>query len=80
MREKSAVTLDPALLQEAVELTARYYATPRSAVDEDALMDAFAAEFVAESESLEGHDATPTEVLNASRDLALAKLTKQATS
>ena len=43
------MTLDPALLREAVELTARYNATPCSAVEEDFLV----AEFVAESESLE---------------------------
>jgi hypothetical protein len=67
------MTLDPALLRDAVELTARYHAAPRSAVEEDALMDAFVAEFVAESESLAGYDATPLEVLNASRDLALAE-------
>ncbi len=68
------MTLDPALLHEAVERTARYHANLRSAVEEDALMDAFVAEFVAESESLEGHDTTPMEVLNAARDLALAEL------
>jgi hypothetical protein len=68
------MTLDPALLREAVELTALYHATPRSAVEEDSLMDAFVAEFVAESESLEGYDTTPTEVLNAARDLAVAEL------
>jgi hypothetical protein len=68
------MTLDPALIHEAVELTTCYYATPRSAVEEDCFLDAFVAEFVAESESLEGHDTTPTEVLNAARDLALSEL------
>jgi len=62
------MTLNENLRREALELTAKDKATPRTAVDEDRLMDGF----VAESESLEGHDSKPAEVLNSARDLALA--------
>ncbi len=34
-------------------------------------MDGFVAEFVAESESLEGYDTNSADVLNSARDLAL---------
>ena len=61
--------LDSALLKEALDLTARDGAAARSAVDEDCLMDRFVAEFVAESESLEGHDSVASEVLDAARNL-----------
>lgn len=64
--------IDRTLLQEALELTARDAAAPRTPVDEDRLMDGFVAEFVAESESIEGHDSKPVEVLDSARDLALA--------
>ena len=63
--------LDQTLLREALELTRRDADTPRTAVDEDRLLDGFVAEFVAESESLEGHDSKPVDVLNSARDLAL---------
>jgi hypothetical protein len=64
--------LDRTLLREALELTARDAATPRTPIDEERLMDGFVAEFVAESESLEGHDTKPIEVLDSVRDLALS--------
>jgi len=63
--------LDRALVQEALDVTARDAAAPRTPIDEDRLMDGFVAEFVAESESLEGYDTNSAEVLNSARDLAL---------
>jgi len=65
------MTLDRALVQEALDVTARDAAVPRTPIDEDRLMDGFVAEFVAESESLEGHDTNSADVLNSARDLAL---------
>jgi hypothetical protein len=64
--------LDPTLLKEALDLTAQDAATARASVEEDRLMLGFVAEFVAESESLEGHDSKPGQVLDSARDLALA--------
>jgi hypothetical protein len=66
------MTLDRTLLHEIVKITLQDAATPRTSVDEDRLMDGFVAEFVAESESLEGHDSNPGEVLDSARDLALS--------
>ncbi len=66
------MTIDRALLREALDLTAEDRATPRTAVQEDVLMEVFIAEFVAESESLEGHESKASEVLDASRELATA--------
>ena len=64
--------LNTELLREAVDLTIRDRDIPRTQVDEDLLLEGFIAEFVAESESLEGHDSKPTEVMDSVRDLALA--------
>ena len=55
--------IDQSLLREALELTTRDRRTPRTAGDMDHLMDRYIAEFVAESESIEGHDCTASEVL-----------------
>ncbi len=63
--------LDGALVQEALDVTARDAAAPRTPVDEDRLMNGSVAEFVAESESLEGYDINSADILNSSRDLAL---------
>jgi hypothetical protein len=63
---------DRALLMEALKLTNEDRATARTAVEEDVLMDMFVAEFVAESESLEGYDSKAADVLDASRELASA--------
>jgi hypothetical protein len=64
--------LDRTILHEALDATTRDAATPRTAVEEDRLMDGFVAEFVAGSESLEGHDTNSAEVLDSARDLAFA--------
>ena len=70
--EKQAfMSIDPALLREAVELTIKDAAIPRTAVEEERRRDGFIAEFIAESESLEGNDTTPIAVLNSARDLVL---------
>jgi hypothetical protein len=61
------------LLAEVVALNARDRATARTAVEEDCLLDLFVADFVAESESLEGHDTDASEVLDAARALVTAQ-------
>ena len=63
--------LSPSLVQEALKVTALDAAVPRTPVDEDRLSDRLVAEFVAESESLEGHDIGAVDVLNSVRDLTL---------
>ncbi len=63
---------ETSLIREALELTERYEAAPRSDVDRDVVVSAFLADFVAESESLEGHASQPREVLDSVRDLTLA--------
>jgi hypothetical protein len=63
------MTVDQSLLREALELTTRDRRTPRTAGEEDHLMDRYIAEFVAESESIEGHDCTASEVLASARSL-----------
>jgi hypothetical protein len=65
------MTVDQSLLREALELTTLDRATPRTAIEEDCLMDGYIAEFVAESESLEGHDSKASEVLDSARALVL---------
>ena len=65
------MTLDGDLVAEAVALTDRDASTYRSALEKDRLLDRFVAEFVAASASLEGHDSTPSEVLDSVRDLIL---------
>ena len=61
--------INQTLLSRAVELTELDASAPRTLIQEDVLMDAYVAEFVSESESLEGNDSTPAEVLDASREL-----------
>jgi hypothetical protein len=66
-----ALMLDPDLLQKAVTITADDAVAARTPVDEDRLLAGFVAEFVAESESLDGHDTNAADVLNSVRDLVL---------
>jgi hypothetical protein len=65
------MTVNQSLLREALELTALDRATPRTTLEEACLMDGYIAEFVAESESLEGHDCTASDVLDSARALGL---------
>ena len=65
------MTVDRVLLLEALHLTAKDRDERRTAVQADMLMDKFVAEFVAESESLEGHASKASEVLDASQALAV---------
>lgn len=62
---------DPTLVAEALRLTREDREAPRTAVDEARLADRFAAEFVAESESLADHPTTPRQVLDAHRNHVL---------
>lgn len=62
------------LISEARRLTNLDANTARTAVESACLMDGFVAEFVAESESLEGCDASPADVLDSVRDLVLIKI------
>ncbi len=66
------MTLNAELLRKAIELTKRDRATPRTEAEKDILLDRFVAEFVAESESMEGHATKASEVFDSVRDLALA--------
>lgn len=45
---------------------------PRSSLDEARLEERYLAEFVAESESMEGYQSSATEVLDGVRDLVMA--------
>ena len=65
------MTVNQSLLRKALALTALDCATPRTAIEEDSLMDGYVAEFVAESESLERHDCTASDVLHSSQALGL---------
>jgi len=71
VHRKAAVTVNQLFLREALELTALDRAKRRTAIEEDCLMDDYVAEFVAESESLEGHDSAASEVLASARALGL---------
>ena len=65
------MVLDRVQRLEALRLMALDSDTARTAVDSARLMNGFVAEFVAESESLEGCDTKPADVLDSARDLAL---------
>lgn len=65
------MTVDRNLLLEALRLTDVDHSMQRTAVQADCLMDSFVAQFVSESESIEGHNSTPREVLDSARDLVL---------
>jgi hypothetical protein len=65
------MTLDRSLRLEATRLTAQDDTAVRTLMDEDRLLTGFVAEFVAQSESLEGHDSKASDVLDSMRDLVL---------
>lgn len=67
------MTVNPSLLREALKLTALDRGMYRTAIEEDCLMDGYIAEFVAESESLEGNDTKASEVLDSARALVVTK-------
>jgi hypothetical protein len=69
--KERVMTLDAESLRRATELTERDRSTPRTEAESDILLDRFVAEFVAESESMEGHATKASEVFDSVRDLAL---------
>ena len=66
------MTIRADLLETAVSLTKRELGVVRSQTDTDVIDRRFLAEFVAESESLEGHDTKPGDVLDSVKRLILA--------
>jgi len=65
------MVLDRSKRIEALKLMALDSKTARTAVDNTRLMVGFIAEFIAESESLEGYEANAADVLDSVRDLVL---------
>jgi hypothetical protein len=65
------MTINQKLVLEAVDLTAQESAIHRTDVDRDVLLSRFVAEFVAESESLEGYESKASDVFDSVRDLSL---------